>query len=146
MKIIFSLFLLLLGGSIVYSQSISSVDFGKRKEYMMKTYKIHRLKADKYEQQILPSLERENEQLKNNRISSAKFKEEQKKLYKKYGAMVSQVFSKGRYKTWSSCTQELERYHVLSETKLIPLAKMRALHKLESEWEKRRDLEMKRRS
>ena len=139
MKIIFSLFLLLLGGSIVYSQSISSVDFGKRKEYMMKTYKIHRLKADKYEQQILPSLERENEQLKNNRISSAKFKEEQKKLYKKYGAMVSQVFSKGRYKTWSSCTQELERYHVLSETKLIPLAKMRALHKLESEWEKRRD-------
>ena len=66
MKIIFSLFLLLLGGSIVYSQSISSVDFGKRKEYMLKTYKIHRLKADKYEQQILPSLERENEQLKKD--------------------------------------------------------------------------------
>lgn len=139
MKIIFSLALLLLGGSIAYSQSISSVDIGKRKEYMMKIYKIHHLKADKYAQQILPSLERENEQLKNKRIGSVMFKNEQKKLYRKYGVMISQIFSNGRYKTWSSCTQELERYHVLSETKFIPLEKMRALYKAESIWEKERD-------
>lgn len=139
MKIIFSLALLLLGGSIAYSQSISSIDVGKRTEYMMKMYKIHRLKAEKYEKQILPALECENEQLKNQQINSSKFKEEQKKIYKKYGDMVSQVFSKGRYKTWSSCTQELERYHVLSETKFIPLEKMRALYKAESVWEKERD-------
>lgn len=105
----------------------------------MKTYKINRLKVDKYEQDVLPALERENEQLKNKKISSAKFKEEQKKLYKKYGVIVSNVFSKGRYKTWSSCTQELERYHVLSETKLVSIEKMRALHKVESQWEKERD-------
>lgn len=106
---------------------------------MMKTYKINSLKADKYEQDVLPALEREKEQLKNKKISSAKFKEEQKKLYKKYGMIVSEAFSKGRYKTWSSCTQELERYHVLSETKLIPIEKMRALYKAESEWEKERE-------
>ncbi|MEY8685752.1 hypothetical protein AB9N12_06280 [Bacteroides sp. AN502(2024)] len=77
-KIIFSLVLLLIG-STANSQSISDVDISKRQEYMMKTYKIHRLKAEKYELEILPSLERENEKLKKLKISSAKFKDEQKK-------------------------------------------------------------------
>ena len=125
--------------NIAYSQNISDIDVGEHKEYMMKTYKIHHGKAEKYIEEILPALERENETLKDQRISSAKFKEAQKNLYRKYGQMVSQVFSKGRYKTWSSCTQELERYHVLSETKFIPLEKMYALHKMESAWEKERN-------
>lgn len=81
-KIIFSLALLLIG-STANSQSISDVDISKRQEYMMKTYKIHRQKAEKYEQEILPSLERENEQLKKLKISSTKFKDEQKKNIQK---------------------------------------------------------------
>ena len=101
--------------------------------------KINQPKADKYLQLLLPSLENENEQLKNQRISSVKFKEEQKKLYNKYGIMISQVFSKGRYKSWSSCTQGLERYHILSETKFIPREKINTLYKTESEWKKKRD-------
>lgn len=120
-KIILSLTLLLVG-SISYSQSFSNVDVGKHKEYMMKTYKLDSKKADVYEQ-ILSSLKQENEQLKNRRISSDRFKDEQKKIYKKYGEIISQAFSKGKYRPWSSCTQELERYHVLSETKFIPIEK-----------------------
>lgn len=58
-KIILSLTLLLVGG-ISYSQSFSNVDVGKRKEYMMKTYKLDSKKADAYEQ-ILSSLNQENE-------------------------------------------------------------------------------------
>lgn len=134
--IIGALFLIV---NLAYSQSISDIDVGKRKEYMMKTYKIHHIKAEKYLEEILPSLERENEQLKHQRISSDKFKEAQKNLYRKYGKTVSQVFSKGRYKTWSFCIQELERYHVLSETKFIPLEKMYALYRIERAWEKDRD-------
>lgn len=134
--IIGALFLIV---NLAYSQSISDIDVGKRKEYMMKTYKIHHIKAEKYLEEILPSLERENEQLKHQRISSDKFKEAQKNLYRKYGKTVSQVFSKGRYKTWSFCIQELERYHVLSETKFIPLEKMYVLYRIERAWEKDRD-------
>ena len=136
-KIILSLTLLLVG-SISYSQSFSNVDVGKHKEYMMKTYKLDSKKADVYEQ-ILSSLKQENEQLKNRRISSDRFKDEQKKIYKKYGEIISQAFSKGKYRPWSSCTQELERYHVLSETKFIPIEKMRSLYKVEHEWKKTRD-------
>ena len=94
MKKITFFLVLLLSGSTSYSQSISNVDIKKHKEYLMKTYKINQPKADKYLQLLLPSLENENEQLKNQRISSVKFKEEQKKLYNKYGIMISQVFSK----------------------------------------------------
>lgn len=136
-KIILSLTLLLVG-SISYSQSFSNVDVGKHKEYMMKTYKLDSKKADVYEQ-ILSSLKQENEQLKNRRISSDRFKDEQKKIYKKYGEIISQAFSKGKYRPWSSCTQELERYHVLSETKFIPIEKMRSLYKVEHKSKKTRD-------
>lgn len=73
-KIILSLTLLLVGG-ISYSQSFSNVDVGKRKEYMMKTYKLDSKKADAYEQ-ILSSLNQENEQLKDRRVSSDRFKDE----------------------------------------------------------------------
>lgn len=136
-KIILSLSLLLIG-SIGYSQIIPSVDVGQRKEYVMKTYKIDSQKADKYEQ-ILLSLQKENELLKNKKISSTQFKIAQKKLYKKYGIIISQTFYKGKYTKWSSCTQELERYQVLSESKFIPYEKMRALYKAETEWVKGRD-------
>ena len=47
----------------------------------MRTYKINSQKADEYEQ-ILFSLQKENDQLKNRKISSTQFKAEQKKLYK----------------------------------------------------------------
>lgn len=136
-KIILSLSLLLIG-SIGYSQIIPSVDIGQLKEYIMKTYKIDSQKADNY-RQILQSLQKENEQIKNKKISSTQFKIEQKKLYKKYGIIISQTFYKGKYTKWSSCTQELERYHVLSESKFIPYEKMRALYKAETEWVKGRD-------
>ena len=58
-----------------------------------------------------------------------KYCDNEKKIYKKYGEIISQAFSKGKYRPWSSCTQELERYHVLSETKFIPIEKMRSLFK-----------------
>lgn len=73
---------LLLIGSVGFSQIIPGVNIGKRKEYMMRTYKINSQKADEYEQ-ILFSLQKENDQLKNRKISSTQFKAEQKKLYKK---------------------------------------------------------------
>ena len=129
---------LLLIGSVGFSQIIPGVNIGKRKEYMMRTYKINSQKADEYEQ-ILFSLQKENDQLKNRKISSTQFKAEQKKLYKKYGTIISQAFSGGKHKKWSSCTQEMERYQILSENKFIPYEKMRALYKAESEWVKERD-------
>ena len=64
---------------------------------------------------------------------------EQKKLYKKYGIIVSQTFFEGKYKKWSSCTQEMERYQVLSEIKFVPYEQMRALYQAESAWVKERD-------
>lgn len=129
---------LLLIGSVGFSQIIPGVNIGKRKEYMMRTYKINSQKADEYEQ-ILFSLQKENDQLKNRKISSTQFKAEQKKLYKKFGTIISQAFSGGKHKKWSSCTQEMERYQILSENKFIPYEKMRALYKAESEWVKERD-------
>ena len=129
---------LLLIGSVGFSQIIPGVNIGKRKEYMMRTYKINSQKADEYEQ-ILFSLQKENDQLKSRKISSAQFKVEQKKLYKKYGIIVSQTFFEGKYKKWSSCTQEMERYQVLSENKFVPYEQMRALYQAESAWVKERD-------
>lgn len=133
---------LLLIGSVGYSQVISDVDIGKRKEYIMKTYKVDSKKADKYEQ-TLSSLQRENELLKSRKISSTQFKSEQKKLYKRYGTIISQDFSGGKYKKWSSCTQELERYQILSDNKFIPYDKMRALYKAETKWVEERDKMLK---
>jgi hypothetical protein len=58
---------LLLIGSVGFSQIIPGVNIGKRKEYMMRTYKINSQKADEYEQ-ILFSLQKENDQLKNRKL------------------------------------------------------------------------------
>ena len=71
-------------------------------------------------------------------MTSSQFKNKQKKLYKKYGDEISQAFSKGRYRSWSIMTQELEYYHMLCDTKLVPRDKMRSLQKLESEAEEKR--------
>ncbi len=45
---------------------------------MMRTYKINSQKADEYEQILFP-YKKENDQLKNRKISSTQFKAEQKK-------------------------------------------------------------------
>lgn len=71
---------LLLIGSVGFSQIIPGVNIGKRKEYMMRTYKINSQKADEYEQ-ILFSLQKENDQLKNRKISSTQFKAGTKKAF-----------------------------------------------------------------
>lgn len=77
-KTLFSLSLLLIG-SIGYSQvDIPKVDANKRKEYVMKTYNVDSKKADRYEE-ILHSLQHEKDQLRNMKISSTRFKADQKK-------------------------------------------------------------------
>lgn len=138
MKKITFFLLFFLMGSIGYAQMIPGTNVKKRKEYMMKTYKIHRGKADAYEQ-ILANLQRDNDLLKSRKMTSAQFRSKQQKLYKKYGDKISQLFSKGRFRSWSILTQELERYQVLSENKFIPRDNMRALHKAESSWEEKRN-------
>lgn len=135
-KLVFSLFLFLFVG-VGYSQTDESVDVGQRKEYMIKTYKINKKKAEAYEQLRL-QLQAENDNLKMEKISSSSFRSKQKQLYKKYGDKISQTFSQGRYHKWSSCTQNLEYYQVLCDTKLVPYEQMRALHKIEQKWESER--------
>ena len=120
-----------------YSQNVSDVDVTQRKEYMIKTYKINAKKADAYEKLRIELLQ-ENDKLKEQKMTSSQFKNKQKKLYKKYGDEISQAFSKGRYRSWSIMTQELEYYHMLCDTKLVPRDKMRSLQKLESEAEEKR--------
>ena len=120
-----------------YSLNTTDVNVAQRKEYMIKTYKINAKKADAYEKLRIELLQ-ENEQLKEQKMTSSQFKNKQKKLYKKYGDEISQAFSKGRYRSWSIMTQELEYYHMLCDTKLIPRDKMRSLQKLESEAEEKR--------
>lgn len=132
-KTLFSLSLLLIG-SIGYSQvDIPKVDANKRKEYVMKTYNVDSKKADRYEE-ILHSLQHEKDQLRNMKISSTRFKADQKKLYKKYGAIINQAFYEGKDRKWSFCTQELEHYHVFSESKFILYEQMRALFDAEKIW------------
>ena len=119
------------------SQNVIDVDVAKRKEYMIETYKINAKKADAYEK-LRIGLLRENDKLKEQKMTSSQFKNKQKKLYKKYGDEISQVFSKGRYRSWSIMTQELEYYHMLCDIKLVPRDKIRSLQKLESDTEENR--------
>lgn len=140
MKRLFYFGLIILLGNVAYSQVIPNVDVKKRKEYVMKTYKVDKNKANQYEH-ILSSLQEENYRLKEKKISSVQFVADQKKLYKKYGEIISNTFTKGKYKTWSYCNQELEWYQLLSDYKLIPYETMRILYKTEKEWvNKRRQL------
>lgn len=130
---------LLLIGSIGYSQvDIPDVDISKRKEYVMKNYNVDSKKADRYED-ILHSLQQEKEQLRNTKISSIQFKADQRKLYKKYGTFINQAFYDGKDRRWSFCTQELEHYHVFSESKFIPYEQMRALFDTEKVWLNKRE-------
>ena len=82
-KIIFSLALLLTGG-IGYAQTrnVQNTDVGKHKEYVMKTYGVDAEKADAYEE-ILTSLNQENDGLKSRKMTSQQFRAEQSKLYKR---------------------------------------------------------------
>lgn len=120
-----------------FSQDGKNVTQKQRKEYMMKTFKIHSKKAIAYEK-IRLELINENEKLKEQKLSSSQFRNKQKKLYKKYGDKISQIFSKGRFRSWSIFTQELEIYHMLCDEKLVSRPQMKALQKLESETETQR--------
>ncbi len=132
-KIIFSLALLLTGG-IGYAQTrnVQNTDVGKHKEYVMKTYGVDAEKADAYEE-ILTSLNQENDGLKSRKMTSQQFRTEQSKLYKRYGTIINQTFYGGKYRTWSYCTQDGERYQMLSDNRLIPYNKMRTLYEMERE-------------
>lgn len=132
-KIIFSLALLLTGG-IGYAQTrnVQNTDVGKHKEYVMKTYGVDAEKADAYEE-ILTSLNQENDGLKSRKMTSQQFRTEQSKLYKRYGIIINQTFYGGKYRTWSYCTQDGERYQMLSDNRLIPYNKMRTLYEMERE-------------
>lgn len=137
-KCIFSL-ALLLTGSISFAQTkiVLDVDVSKHKEYVMETYRVDEERADAYEK-ILASLNQENERLKEKKISADQFNTEQKKLYMKYGTIINQAFYEGKYRTWSYCTQEVEHYHLLSDYRLVPAAKMRTLYATERDWNKER--------
>lgn len=136
-KTILSL-LLLLTVSMVYSQDIPGVDAKKRKEYLMKTYRIHSLKVEAYDK-ILLDLQRDNDLLKSKKMTSQQFRAKQRKLFEKYGDRVSQAFSKGRYRSWNQLFQNNERYLVLSETQLVPREVMRKVYTAERECEGQRD-------
>lgn len=118
-------------------QSQADANISQRKEYMIKTYKINAKKAELYEKLRIDLLQ-ENDELKEQKMTSSQFKNKQKMIYKKYGDAISQVFSKGRYRSWSIMTQELEYYHMLCDNKLISRDKMRLLQKLESEADENR--------
>ena len=120
-----------------FSQDGKNVTPKQRKEYMMKTFKIHSKKAISYGK-IRLELISENEKLKEQKLSSSQFRNKQKKLYKKYGDKISQIFSKGRFRSWSIFTQELEIYHMLCDEKLVSRPQMKALQRLESETETKR--------
>lgn len=63
------------------SQNVIDVDVAKRKEYMIETYKINAKKADAYEK-LRIGLLRENDKLKEQKMTSSQFKNKQKKLQK----------------------------------------------------------------
>lgn len=110
----------------------------QQKSYMISTYKINEKQATEYTT-TLSTMKLESNQLKGQRISSKQFKNEQKKIFKKYDSHVSQIFKPGQYKKWVYCLQGLERYQILSEEKLVSWDQMRSLYKVESLWIKNRD-------
>ena len=114
------------------------VSVSSRVDYVMKTYKISKQRAEAYES-IRDRLLVENEKLKKQKMTSKEFQSAQKRLYKKYGDEISMAFYDGKYRKWSSCTQHLECYHMLSENWLVPYEKMRSLRKIEVEHEKKRE-------
>lgn len=132
-NILFSVALLLIGGvSYAQTRTVLNTDVNQHKEYVMKTYKVDAEKADAYEE-ILTSLNRENDELKSRKMTSQQFRTEQSKLYKRYGTIINQTFYDGKYRTWSYCTQDGERYQMLSDNRLVPYDKMRALYEMERE-------------
>ena len=137
MRTILFLSALLIGGA-GYVQQMQDATNKDRRPYMTATYHIHSVKTRNYEQ-LRKRMLKANDRLKDKVMSAERFRAEQKRLYRLYGDTISQLFDKGRSRTWSRITQELERYQMLSEVKLTPRDKMLALHKLESEWEKNRE-------
>ena len=104
----------LLIGSVGYAQQMQDATNKDRRPYMTATYHIHSIKTRDYEQ-LRKRMLKANDRLKDKVMSAERFRAEQKKLYHLYGDTISQLFDKGRSRTWSRITQELERYQMLSE-------------------------------
>lgn len=139
MSKIFIFLLLLVTVNTGYSQNAGSgVNQNRRKEYLMNVYKIHHLKVAAYDK-VLSSMKKDNELLKSQVMSSSQYRARQKKLYERYGDQISQIFSKGRYRSWNQLNQNNERYLLLSETKFVSRTKLQDLYKAEVEWETKRN-------
>lgn len=102
-------------------------------DYMKVVYKLEDNQINTYIS-LKNKFDAKNEQLKKIIISSDEYILKQNELFNEFYANVKLVFNEEQYFRWTTCIEKIERYLVLSETRFVRRAKLRALYKAETMW------------
>lgn len=128
--------LLLLGGLFVlgvFDAAAQSVTPAQRRAYLTEHYEVTAAQAEQYET-ALTDVKAQDARLCESRMSAQAFKQARKSLIRLFCQRVSSAFNEEQYHVWSTCNKEIDRYHVLSNEKLVTPKQLYALFDAERKW------------
>ena len=116
--------------SNVAAQSVTSA---QRRVYLMDIYDVTASQADRYEA-VWSSVKEKDADLRDSRLTSKDFTKARKSLIREFRQEVSSIFNEEQYHIWETCNKEIDRYHVLSNEKLVTPKQLYGLFKVERQW------------
>ena len=117
----------------VFDAAAQSVTPAQRRAYLTEHYEVTAAQAEQYET-ALTDVKAQDARLCESRMSAQAFKQARKSLIRLFCQRVSSAFNEEQYHVWSTCNKEIDRYHVLSNEKLVTPKQLYALFDAERKW------------
>ena len=133
--------LFLLGGLFalgVFDATAQSVTSAQRRAYLIENYNVTSAQAEQYET-VLAEMKEQDTRLCDSQVSSQAFKQARRLLIRNFRQQVAAIFPKEAYRVWRKSNQEIDRYNILSNEKLVSPEQLRNLYAIERKWLADRD-------
>ena len=133
--------LFLLGGLFalgVFDATAQSVTSAQRRAYLIEIYNVTSAQAEQYET-VLAEMKEQDTRLCDSQVSSQAFKQARRLLIRNFRQQVAAIFPKEAYRVWRKSNQEIDRYNILSNEKLVSPEQLRNLYAIERKWLADRD-------